>query len=120
MRWQENPERSKNLPKPPIRVTIDNQTADWATVIDVFAYDRLGLLYQISKRIYELNLDVRFARIATFGMQTIDVFYVTDEYGQKIFDRKRLVRIRRALLETTQNFLETDKSPPQRRGAASS
>ncbi len=120
LRWQENPERSKNLPKPPIRVTIDNQTADWATVIDVFAYDRLGLLYQISKRIYELNLDVRFARIATFGMQTIDVFYVTDEYGQKIFDRKRLVRIRRALLETTQNFLETDKSPPQRRGAASS
>lgn len=105
--WKDDPSRSKNLPKPLIKVVIDSQAVEWATVIDVFAWYRLGLLYRISKRIFELGLDVRFARIATFGMQVIQVFYVTDEHGQKLTDARQLVRIRRALIRETRDFLET-------------
>ncbi len=109
IRWQEDPQRSKNLPMPPIRIVIDNHSVARATIIDIFAYFRIGSLYQISKRIYELNLDVRFARRATFGFQTIDVFYVTDEDGMKIADRKQLVRIRRSLMDVTKNYLEGER-----------
>ncbi len=104
--WKDDPQRSRNLPKPPIKVVIDNQAVEWATVIDVFAWYRLGLLYRISKRIFELGLDVRFARIATFGMQVIQVFYVTDEHGRKLTNARQLVMIRRALLKETRDFLE--------------
>ena len=94
------------MPMPPIKVLIDNQAVDWANVIDVFAWYRLGLLYRISRRLYELKLDVRFARTATFGMQVIAVFYVTDESGEKITDARRLVEVRRALLQETRDYLE--------------
>ncbi len=104
--WRDDPQRGKNIPKPPIKVVIDSHAVEWATVIDVFAWYRLGLIYTISKRIFELGLDVRFARIATFGFQSIQVFYVTDEQGRKLTDARRLVTIRRALLRETRAFLE--------------
>ena len=104
--YKDDPRFSKNLPKPPISVVIDSHSVEWATVIDVFAWSRLGLLYRISKRIYELKLDVRFARLARFGMQVIVVFYVTDEKGEKILDARRLVEVRRELLNETRNYLE--------------
>jgi [protein-PII] uridylyltransferase len=108
-RWQADYDRTANLPRAPIRVQIDNQTVQSANVIDVFAHYRLGLQYVISKRIYELGLDVRFARISTYGEQIVNVFYVTDEHGQKIRDARRLVDIRRKLLQVTREFLgETD------------
>jgi [protein-PII] uridylyltransferase len=104
--WKDDPRRSVNLPKPQIKVVIDNHVVEWATVIDVFAWYRLGLLYRISRRIFELGLDVRFARIAQFGMQVIQVFYVTDENGNKLTNARQLVMIRRALLKETRDFLE--------------
>ncbi len=104
--WNDDPKRSANLPKPQLKVVIDNQTVEWATVIDVFAWYRLGLLYRISKRIFELGLDVRFARIAQFGMQVIQVFYVTDENGNKLTNGRQLVMVRRALLKESRDFLE--------------
>lgn len=110
--WKDDPARSRNLPKPQIKVVIDNQAVEWATVIDVFAWYRLGLLYRISKRIFELGLDVRFARIATFGMQVIQVFYVTDDHGRKLTDGRKLVMIRRALVKETRDFLENPMDDP--------
>jgi [protein-PII] uridylyltransferase len=110
-RWQDDPHRSRNLPKPPIKVVIDTQAVEYATVIDVFAWYKLGLLYMISRRIFELGLDVRFARIATFGLQAIQVFYVTDEHGRKVTDARKLVMIRRAILKETRDFLENDSGP---------
>lgn len=108
--YKDDPERSRNLPKPPIHVVIDSHAVEWATVIDIFAWYKLGLLYRISKRVFELKLDVRFARIATFGMQVITVFYVTDGQGNKILDARRLVEVRRALLEETEDYLQESES----------
>ncbi|MGI9519498.1 MAG: [protein-PII] uridylyltransferase [Pirellulaceae bacterium] len=109
IRWQDDPSRRGELPMPPIKVLIDNQAVAQANVIDVFAWYRLGLLYRISKRIYELKLDVQFARVALFGMQVIAVFYVTDEDGHNITDARRLVEVRRALYEETRDYLESDR-----------
>ena len=52
-------------------------------------------------------MDVRFARIAEYGMQVIAVFYVTDGQGEKILDARRLVEVRRKLLNDTSLYLES-------------
>ncbi len=103
--WNDRITPAVRVSLPEIRVEIDNQTVDNATIIDVFAYNRLGLLYTISRKIYLLGLDVRFARISTWGHQVLDVFYVTDSKGQKLRDRLRLNTIRLELLEEVENFL---------------
>lgn len=102
--WRKEP--SLGNPRQKIRIQMDNQTVQNATVIDVFAFRKFGLLYTISKAIFNLGLDVRFARISTYGDRVVDVFYVTDDKGNKIRDLKRLDEIRATLLATTQQYLQ--------------
>jgi [protein-PII] uridylyltransferase len=83
----------------PTRVTFDNTTSDTSTILAVFAYDRMGLLYTISKTLFDVNLSVSIARIGTHLDQVVDVFYVTDrERGGKITDPGYLHHIRERVL----------------------
>jgi [protein-PII] uridylyltransferase len=88
-----------NLDKPsrPPQVIIDNRSSDFFTLIEVFADDRVGLLYLITKTLFDLRLDIRVAKIATKGDQIADVFYVRDLEGQKIADEAHLKEIEGAL-----------------------
>lgn len=54
------------------------------TILDVYSPDRLGLLYQITKKINELGLSVYFAKISTVADDVIDAFYILDKKGKKI------------------------------------
>ena len=74
------------------------------TVIDVFAHDRPGLLYSVSRAIYELGLSVDFARISTHYDQVVDVFYVREANGRKVSGEERLNQIRDELTVTLEEF----------------
>jgi [protein-PII] uridylyltransferase len=65
-------------------VRVDNETSSFFTIVEVFAYDRMGLLYQITHALYQCRLDVWVAQIATNADQIVDVFYVRDFDGQKV------------------------------------
>lgn len=88
----------------PTRVVVDNESSDRYTVIDVFAHDRPGLLYTITRALYELNLSVSLAKIATHFDQVLDVFFVTDSNGNKVDDSDRLKSIRELLTSTLIDF----------------
>ncbi len=88
----------------PTRVRIDNSTSDRFTIIDVFASDRLGLLFTIARTLFELGLSVSVAKIGTYLDQVVDVFYVTDSSGSKIVDDGRLQQINARLLEAIDNM----------------
>ncbi len=101
-RLQEKAEKSlfsKGLkPNRPPHVIINNATSDFFTLIEVFADDQVGLLYLITRTLFELRLDIRIAKIATKGDQIADVFYVRDLLGQKVEDQGQIEEIERALL----------------------
>lgn len=79
------------------QVIVDNESSDFFTLIEVFADDRAGLLYLITKTLFDLRLDIRIAKIATKGDQIADVFYVRDFEGQKIEDKEHLREIKEGL-----------------------
>ncbi len=83
----------------PTRVLIDNNTSDRFTIIDVFASDRMGLLFTIARTLFEMQLSVSVAKIGTYLDQVVDVFYVTDPAGRKIMDEDQLQQISKRLLE---------------------
>lgn len=85
--------------RPEPQVRVDNATSDRFTILDIFAHDRMGLLYTITRRLYELGLSVHKARIGSHLDQVVDVFYVTDADNQKIDNEPRLSEIRASLLE---------------------
>jgi len=88
---------TSDKPSRPPQVVIDNAPSDFFTLIEVFADDRVGLLYLITKTLFDLRLDIRIAKIATKGDQIADVFYVRDFEGQKIEDEVHLREIEGAL-----------------------
>lgn len=88
----------------PTRVAIDNSSSDRYTIIDVFADDRRGLLYTIAATLFELDLSVWIAKIATHVDQVLDVFYVTDREGAKLHEDKRLEQIRQTLVTRIEEF----------------
>jgi [protein-PII] uridylyltransferase len=78
----------------PTRVTVDNDASEEATVIEVFAHDRVGVLYAITRTMTELGLDIHLAKVATEGERVADSFYVTTgEPRQKIVDAGALAQI---------------------------
>jgi [protein-PII] uridylyltransferase len=91
----------------PTRVTTCNDSSGMFTIIDVFAVDRTGLLYVITKTLVELNVSVSVAVIGSHIDQVLDVFYVTDRDGQKIRDEGRLETIRDTLQKRIEEFQQT-------------
>ncbi len=82
----------------PVRIRFDNATSPECTIVSVFAYDRIGLLYDVAHTLFQLGLSVRSAKIGTHLDQVADVFYVVDEQGNKIRDEAKLNRIRTAIV----------------------
>lgn len=80
------------------RVVVDNESSDFFSLIEVFADDHVGRLYQITHTLFSLRLDIRIAKIATKGDQIADIFYVRDLEGQKVEDEEQVVEIQQALL----------------------
>lgn len=81
----------------PQRVFINNDANPNASVIEVQALDRLGLLHDIFTIIAEFGLDITNSRISTTRGAAIDSFYVIDSDGKKITDRTKIKIIEKTL-----------------------
>lgn len=81
------------------KVVIDEQASDFYTVIEVYTWERTGVLHAISKVLHQFDLSIQLAKISTPGAQVVDVFYVTALDGTKIWDKTIQVRLEKALLK---------------------
>jgi len=81
----------------PDRIAVDNRESDFFTIVEVTAHDFPGLLYKITNALYQCNVDVRVAKIATKVDQVLDIFYVRDFYGQKVDDDTQAEALRESI-----------------------
>jgi [protein-PII] uridylyltransferase len=86
------------IPTTSPKIILDNEESDFFTLIEVYAEDRVGLLYTITSTLFEFHLDIRIAKIGTKNDQVADVFYVRDLDGQKIEDEDQVKEIKEALM----------------------
>jgi [protein-PII] uridylyltransferase len=92
--WQSTKQKqAAELVQLPTRVRADNDTSENYTILDIFARDRQGLLYAISRTLFDLGLSVSLAKIGTYLDQVVDVFYVTDATGNKIQSDEQIAAI---------------------------
>ncbi|WP_067482382.1 [protein-PII] uridylyltransferase [Actinomadura hibisca] len=85
-------------PVPPPRVTIVDDASHTATVVEVRAHDRPGLLWRVGQALGECGLQVRGAQVDTLGAEAVDVFYVVDADGAPLTDGEVLNEVRRKVL----------------------
>ena len=107
---ERNPVGGRKFPRrTSTEVTVDNRSSEQFTVVDVFSYDRVGLLFTITHTLFELGYIIHLARISTNADQALDVFYISDRAGNKVVELDRMRILRAALF---------DKLEPAREAAA--
>ena len=82
------------------KIIVDNAASRRHTVLQVSGVDRPGLLYDLTRALAGLSLNIASAHVATFGEKAVDSFYVSDLLGAKITDPSRQEVIRRVLGDT--------------------
>ncbi|NDV28377.1 ACT domain-containing protein [Desulfovibrio sp. JC010] len=81
----------------PTRISIDNESSEECTLIEVITQDRSGILYDMAAFFSRMNIDLRMARISTTGQSVFDVFHVEGPEGGKIEDKIHLKELVGAL-----------------------
>ena len=94
--------KTKILKYRPTRVSIDNETSSRYTIVDIFTYDRVGLLYDISRTLSSLGYEIYLSKISTKGDQVADVFYLVDSGGNKVTNERDLEKLRDSLLSAVE------------------
>jgi [protein-PII] uridylyltransferase len=78
--------RQPSVPPAAPRVDLISAASESATVVEVRAGDRPGLLYRLGRSLALMGVDIRAARVVTLGAEAVDVFYLRDSSGQPLDD----------------------------------
>ncbi len=97
-RKESNGIKQKVIPGVPGDVRINNHDSSFYTIVEVSGEDRLGILYELTQALTDHGCDIHFARISTLGNRIVDVFYVQDEFGEKIVEKNQTDRLRKTTL----------------------
>ncbi len=97
-RKESNGIKQKVIPRVPEEVRVNNVDSDFYTIVEVMGEDRLGILYDVTQALTEHGCDIHFARISTLGNRIVDVFYIQDEWGEKIKEKNRTDQLRKTVL----------------------
>ncbi len=103
------PSRARVFTVEPV-VLVDNNASNTWTVIEVNGRDRPGLLYEVTKALYDLSLTIGSAHVATYGERAVDVFYVRDLTGMKVVHKGRLAAIERRLIDALRTPEERERA----------
>ncbi len=72
-------------------IEIDNETSGEYTILELFSHDRLGLLYDISARLYAHGIDIVSAVINTEDSVARDVFYL--QHGGSKLNAEYVIKV---------------------------
>jgi len=91
-----------------VQVVLDTDASAFATVVEVYAPDDVGLLARVASVFVDLGVDVSQAIVQTMGDRVVDVFYVRSRDGSLESDPDGLERLRATLVArlTTQVTLD--------------
>jgi [protein-PII] uridylyltransferase len=81
-----------------VRVLVDTDASESATVVEVHAPDDVGLLARVAAVFVDLDLDVEQAIVSTVGDRVVDVFYLDDTTGTRFAHRHAVEALRATLL----------------------
>ncbi|KAK8947965.1 hypothetical protein KSP40_PGU018791 [Platanthera guangdongensis] len=79
------------------RVVIDNAVCANSTLVKVDGARTDGVFLEVVRVLTDLDLSIRKAYISSDGRWLLDVFHVTDRYGQKLTDENVISFIERSI-----------------------
>jgi [protein-PII] uridylyltransferase len=80
-------------------VLFDDGASERATVVEVRCADGPAVLYHITRALDGCGVQVRSARIATYGAEVVDAFYVVGPGGELLRDPGQRAALVAAVLD---------------------
>ena len=100
-------EREKNLKKNLFNINtkifIDNESSKKHTILEINTLDRIGLIYDLTKKLYESGLRISNAKILTMGKGASEIFYIQDFRGNKILSNKKINKLKTSIIILLKN-----------------
>lgn len=96
-------QKAAELSAKPSEVRIDTKVSEECAIIEVFAVDRAGMLYELARSLHDSGLVIRFAKISTSLDRVVDVFYVTDRENEKPTEEMLLGEVSRKLMDVIEH-----------------
>tara|TARA_Y100001935_G_scaffold110212_1_gene91447 strand:- start:197 stop:2956 length:2760 start_codon:yes stop_codon:yes gene_type:complete len=81
------------------RVLIDNLSSKTHTLIEINSKDKIGLLHTLASELFLMGLHISTARISTYGVRVVDVFYIKNMTGGKITEKDKIDVIKSKLMK---------------------
>jgi [protein-PII] uridylyltransferase len=75
-------------------VVILPGASERATVLEVRAADRPGLLHALGRALATEGIDIRSAHVATYAAQAVDVLYLAESSGERLSPPRVAIAIR--------------------------
>uniref|UniRef100_A0A7C9CRJ3 ACT domain-containing protein ACR n=1 Tax=Opuntia streptacantha TaxID=393608 RepID=A0A7C9CRJ3_OPUST len=88
----------------PPRVTVDNASSRKTTLIKVDSANKRGSLLEVVQVLTDMSLIIRRAYISSDGEWFMDVFHVTDQHGNKLYEDDVAERIQQSLGPRARSF----------------
>jgi [protein-PII] uridylyltransferase len=108
---ESKPNQQKIIPGVVAEIKVNNRDSDFYTIIEITGEDRLGILYEITQALTDHGCNISFARISTLGNRIVDVFYVQNEWGEKIVEKQKMENLRESLFRRLVSRETVDSSP---------
>ena len=77
-------------------VVLDNESSDQYTILEVSTTDRATILYQITRALSTMNLNIHLAKVDSIGNLAVDTFYLSKS-GKKLSGFSELTRLQDAV-----------------------
>ena len=78
-------------------MSVRNDVSDFYTVVDLTADDRIGLLYDLTRTISSLGLEIYLSKATTVLDQVADTFYLKGPDDKRITEPHALEELRSRL-----------------------
>ncbi len=91
-------DREPSVRLPPPTVRFDDAASRVATVVEIHAPDRTGLLYRVTRTFADFGIDVTVAKVQTLGDVVVDAFYLQHPDGSLVTDPALRRELERAVL----------------------
>lgn len=87
----------------PTQVSFNHDKRNKCTIMKVVTSDRPGVLARIGAALWQQHIHLSKAKIATFGERVEDVFFITDQQQQPLWEESDCTALRNSIIQHLKN-----------------
>jgi len=103
IRNEKNKYLKKNLFNLSTKIFIDNNMSKKHTILEINTFDRIGLIYDLTRKLYKLGFKISSAKILTIGKGANNIFYIQDFKENKIESSYKINKLKTNIMSLLKN-----------------